>query len=137
MSRSQKQYASFRSLAPKDNTPKYTCVEIEDLKTRKKILSENMIVCIDLWAPWCEPCKIVSPQFAELAQQYNQPGRCMLVKENVDLELTRNFQITAIPAFIFYVKGNLLSNDKSPICVLGGSIDEVKKILDDLLQRVK
>ena len=132
----QKQYASYKSLAPKDDKPKYTCLEIEHLQHRKKLLLDHRIVCIDLHAKWCEPCKIVSPKFADLSHQYNNPGHCMLVKEDVDLELTRDYQIAGIPAFIFYVNGELLrSNDGKPIDVVGGDIDKVKEILNKLMGR--
>jgi thioredoxin 1 len=129
-----KQYASYKSLAPKEEKPEYKCVEIQDLHHKKNILSTNKIVCIDLFADWCNPCKIVSPKFAELANQYNNPGHCMLVKENVDLGLTTDYNITSIPAFIFYKQGQLLRNqDSSPVSVVGGDLAIVKKILDKLI----
>lgn len=131
-----KQYASYRSLAPKKKTASYVCMEMQDLKHRKKMLDEHSIVCIDLHADWCEPCKVVSPKFAELAKQYNIPGRCLLATENVDLKLTRDFQITGIPAFIFYRGGQLLKEqDGTPVAVIGGDIDRVKQILDKLLSQ--
>jgi thioredoxin 1 len=134
-----KQYASYKSLAPKENnTPKYTCMEIQDLQHRKKMLSEHDLVCIDLFADWCEPCKYIGPKFAELAQQYNIPGKCLLAKENVDRELTRDCQITGIPAFIFYYKGKLIEEkDGTPIYVVGGDIPRVKEILDKFLPQLK
>ena len=135
----EKQYASYKSLAPKKNkVPTYTCMEIQDLQHRKNILSENALVCIDLFADWCEPCKTVGPQFAELAQQYNIPGKCLLTKENVDLELTRDCQITGIPAFIFYYKGKLVEEkDGTPLYVFGCDIPRVKQILDKFLPQLK
>jgi thioredoxin 1 len=130
----EKQYASYKSLAPKEDKPKYTCMEIQDLQHRKNILTQNQIVCVYISGSWCEPCKTVTPKFAELAQQYNNQSRCMLVKENVDLELTRDFQITGIPAFIFYRGGELLRNqDGSPVAVIGGDLKQVQEILDKLL----
>jgi thiol-disulfide isomerase/thioredoxin len=137
-----KQYASYKSLAPKDDTPKYKCVEIEDLQHRKKCLAENNILCIYLWAKWCQPCKIVAPQFADLAHQYNNPGKCLLVKEDVDFELTRDYPITGIPAFIFYVKGKLLcdrdkNNNPVPIAIVGGDLKQVQIVLDKLIGQGK
>ena len=40
------------------------------------------LVVIDLWAPWCGPCRFVSPILDELAHQY--AGRLKVVKINVD-----------------------------------------------------
>tara|TARA_B110000908_G_C10088925_1_gene373066 strand:+ start:169 stop:585 length:417 start_codon:yes stop_codon:yes gene_type:complete len=133
----EKQYASYKSLAPKDERKEqYPCTEVQNLEHRKKILTENSIVCLDLWADWCAPCKVVGPQFAELAKQYNSTGRCLLAKENVDLELTRDYQITGIPAFIFYRNGQLLRDqDGTPVTVIGGDINQVRRILDKLLDQ--
>ena len=135
----EKHYASYKSLAPKVETPVYTCIEITDLHQRQKLIRDVPILCIDLWAKWCEPCKAVKPRFADLAQQYNIPNKCLLVTEDVDLDLTRDYQITGIPAFIFYVNGKLLRNGSTPsdepVSVIGGNIEEVKDILDILLNR--
>ena len=130
-------YASYGSLAPKqEDKPVYSVLEIQDLQHRKKTLSGNSIVCVDLFADWCAPCKVVAPKFAELAQQYNNPGRCLLAKENFDLKLTRDYQITGIPAFIFYRGGHLLrTTDGKPVSVVGDNIDQVKTILDKLLSQ--
>lgn len=130
-----KLYASYGSLAPKIETkPSYECMSCTTPENRKKIIDENIITCIDLYADWCEPCKVVSPQFAKLAEQYNSPGRCILVKENVDLKLTLDYQLSGIPAFIFYRRGQLLRNqDGTPVHVVGGDIKAVKEILDKLL----
>lgn len=132
----EKQYASYKSLAPKDESKdSYTCMVIQDQHHRKKLITENSIVCIDLYSDTCEPCKIVSPQFAELAKQYNSSGKCILVKENVELNLTKDCDINGVPAFIFY-KGRQLvrNNDGTPVIVLGGDIQLIRKILDKLLE---
>lgn len=131
----KKLYASYSSLAPKKKPePSYKCTEIQSLQHRKQVIAENAIVCFDLYATWCEPCKLIAPQYAKLAQQYSSPGRCLMVKENIDLELTRDYQITGIPAFIFYRKGKLLRNqDGTPVHVIGGELKAVKEIMDKLL----
>ena len=128
-------YASYESLAPKkEPVSSYKVTQVENLEQRKKLLQDNAIVCIDLWASWCQPCKIVSPKFSKLAEQYNSPGKCLLVKENIDLELTRDYQITGIPAFIFYRHGKLVtSQNGKPVSVVGGNIATVQKVLDSLI----
>jgi thioredoxin 1 len=129
-----KQYASYRSLVPKnEKKSEYQCMEVQDLHHRKKLLSDHSIVCIDLYADWCEPCKVVGPQFVELAKQYNNPGKCLLARENVDLKLTRDYQITGIPAFIFYVNGQLVRDKDEHFSIIGGDINKVRQVLDKLL----
>ena len=57
-------------------------------------------VVIDLWAPWCGPCRFVSPILDELAHQYG--GRLKVVKVNVDENqgLARRFDASSIPTLV-------------------------------------
>lgn len=129
-------YKSYKDLVEKkeENNDGFICMEVQDLQHRKKILTQNHIVCIDLWADWCGPCKHIAPQFARLAQKYNSAGKCMLVKENVDLDLKRDVEITGIPAFIFYRGGRLMKTEKGePLMVLGGDMNKIEEILTNLL----
>lgn len=45
-------------------------------------LDTSQLVLIDLWAPWCHPCRLVAPVLERLAVRY--AGRVKVVKVNVD-----------------------------------------------------
>jgi len=62
-------------------------------------------VLVDLWAPWCGPCRTVSPTLERLATQ--MAGRLKLVKVNVDNspQLARRFGVQAIPTLILMDRG--------------------------------
>ncbi|HEX3621898.1 MAG TPA: thioredoxin [Acidimicrobiales bacterium] len=66
-------------------------------------------VIVDLWAPWCEPCRMVSPALESLAREY--AGRIKLVKVNVDLspELSRRFRVQGIPALLVLDGGRVVA----------------------------
>jgi thioredoxin 2 len=57
-------------------------------------------VVVDLWAPWCGPCRFVSPILDDLAHQY--AGRLKLIKVNVDENqaLARQFDAMSIPTMV-------------------------------------
>lgn len=59
---------------------------------------------IDFYAPWCGPCRTVSPIMEELAQQYN--GRITVYKVNVDNArgVAQALGIGSIPAVLFVPK---------------------------------
>jgi thiol-disulfide isomerase/thioredoxin len=102
---------------------------------REMYINGNSIVCVYLSAKWCEPCKITSPLFDNLAQIYNKPSVCMLIKEDVSNGCNnRDYNVNAIPAFIFYKNGKILIHPNGkPFDVVGGNIKEVEKVLTELL----
>src|SRR5256885_11243913 len=57
-------------------------------------------VIVDLWAPWCGPCRMVSPALEQLARRY--AGRVKLVKVNVDASprLSERFGVQGIPTML-------------------------------------
>lgn len=63
-------------------------------------------VVVDLWAPWCGPCRTVSPLLEEMAVKY--AGRMKLVKVNVDEapSVQSRFGVQGIPTFVLLHRGN-------------------------------
>lgn len=57
-------------------------------------------VLVDLWAPWCGPCRTVSPALEQLASE--KAGALKLVKVNVDNapQVSSRFQVQAVPTLM-------------------------------------
>ena len=57
-------------------------------------------VVVDLWAPWCGPCRAVSPVLEQLAHEL--AGRCKLVKVNVDdaPRTSARFGVQGVPTLV-------------------------------------
>ena len=82
-------------------------------------------VLVDFWAPWCGPCRMVSPALAQLAQE--RPGQIKLVKVNVDESprLQQRFAVQAIPTLMVLRDGRALARQAgaAPVAALRGWLD--------------
>jgi len=65
-------------------------------------------VVVDLWAPWCGPCRFVSPILEELARDF--AGRLKIVKVNVDENpmLAQQFDAGSIPTLMVLKSGRVV-----------------------------
>lgn len=82
-------------------------ITVTDQNFETEVLNSNVPVLVDFWAPWCGPCRMLAPMIDELAKEYS--GRAKICKLNTDdnPEVASRFQISAIPALLFFKNGKL------------------------------
>ena len=74
-----------------------TPVHVTTQNFPSEVLESTTPVVVDLWAPWCGPCRAIAPILDDLAKQY--AGKVKVVKINVDDEpaLANAFRVQSIP----------------------------------------
>lgn len=83
------------------------------------------VVLVDLWAPWCGPCRIVAPVLESLSKRY--AGRIKVVKVNVDNSpaTSARFDARSIPTLLIMRNGSVVDRivGAQPEPALARSID--------------
>jgi thioredoxin 1 len=98
-------------------------IEITD-QNFDSTVKANPLVVVDCWAPWCGPCRMIGPVIDTLSEE--QPD-ITFGKLNTDenLDISRKFQIMAIPTLLFFKNGELV--DRITGVVPKGHIEGVIK----------
>lgn len=77
----------------------------DDETFEETVLSSDLPVLVDFWAPWCGPCYAIAPTVEELAGEYK--GRVKFVKVNVDdaQKTASSLDIMGIPTIMLFNHG--------------------------------
>lgn len=73
------------------------------------VLKSSKLVVVDFWAPWCGPCKQLTPILETLATEL--AGKVVIAKVNVDDEpgLAEQYNVRGIPTLLFFHAGEVVS----------------------------
>ncbi len=80
-------------------------LEINDENFKDEVIESELPVLLDFWAPWCMPCKMITPIIESIADEYE--GKLKIGKINIDdnPKTPTNFGVMNIPTLILFNNG--------------------------------
>ena len=80
--------------------------ELSDANFEQEVLKAAEPVLVDFWAPWCGPCRQITPIVEQLANE--NAGSVKILKVNIDEnpQTAQHFNVMSIPTLIIFKNGN-------------------------------
>lgn len=83
-------------------------IEVSENNFENMVLNNEKPVLVDFWAPWCGPCRQISPILSEIS---NEESDFEVVKINVDenQNIAMQYRIQSIPALMVFKNGEVVA----------------------------
>ncbi len=104
-------------------------IDLTEKTFKAEVIESTQIVLVDFWAPWCGPCKMMTPVLEALSEEFE--GKVKIAKLDVEVaahqDLAQQYQIQSIPNMKIFKDGKIIKE------VIGfKSKEELKKELESL-----
>lgn len=74
----------------------------------QEVLNTSLPVLIDFWAPWCGPCRMVSPMIDQIAQELKDSVKVCKINIDEESELASAFGVMSIPTLLVIQEGKVV-----------------------------
>jgi thioredoxin 1 len=103
-------------------------IEFTDDNFQSDVITSDIPVVVDFWAPWCGPCKMLTPIIEELSGEYGDKVKIGKLNTDENMQTATKYNIVSIPTVLFIKKGEVVERQ---VGVLGK--EALKTKIDALL----
>jgi len=83
-------------------------IDVTDQNFEDEVLKSTLPVLVDIWAPWCGPCRMIAPVVEKLAEKYDQRFKFCRLNIDQNPQSATNYQVMSIPTLIFFKDGKMV-----------------------------
>lgn len=107
----------------KENMKEITTEEFE-----VEVINSEIPVVVDFYAPWCGPCKAITPILTKLSEEYEGKVKFVKIDTDENSDLASEYSIRSLPTIMFF---SLEKLEKTLVGFVGK--DKIVKEIEDLL----
>jgi thioredoxin 1 len=122
--------AAILTSEPATETINTNLYKVNSLTFEQEVVKAETPVIVDCFAKWCAPCKKIAPMFEEVAAEYEDKIKFVIIDLDKSKDIAKQYNVVGIPTLLLFDKGEVkeklvgnTTKDK-----LKASIEEVFKI---------
>ena len=100
--------------------------QVADASFQNEVIESQCPVLVDFWAPWCGPCRMMSPVVDEIANEYADVIKVVKINTDENPSTSTEYGIRSIPTLMLFIEGKKVD-------IVVGAVP--KTTLDNTLQK--
>lgn len=77
---------------------------------KQDVLDSNKVVLLDVWAPWCAPCRGMEPVLEELQADLKDWAEIVKLDASVEMDQVQILGVNSLPTFLVYKGGQIVDS---------------------------
>lgn len=79
--------------------------DINDANFEKEVLNAQNVTVVDFWAPWCGPCRKLSPLLDEISAELGDGVDFVKLNTDDNLETAKKYSVSGLPTLLIFKDG--------------------------------